>query len=113
MEHAHNVTGTTPAPEAGEVDEENHHRSHLYHRHRRNRQESTEDSENLGNDESEALVSERAACTGFPNDNPGLASPRVQFEKIREEGDAGPPAEDPMSDEERKGRRHHHKHDHK
>ncbi|XP_043287277.1 band 3 anion transport protein isoform X2 [Venturia canescens] len=113
MDHTQQVAATSPMSEGGEADEENHHRSYLYHRHRHNRQDSNEESENLGNNESEALVSERAASAGFANDNPGLGSPRVQFEKIREEGDASPPTDDLMSDEERKSRRHHHKHDHK
>lgn len=61
--------------------------------------------------ESEAPISERAA-SGF-TESPSVGSPRVQFEKIREEEAGSPPPGTPAAgDEDRKPRRHH-KHDHK
>ncbi|XP_012266034.2 band 3 anion transport protein isoform X2 [Athalia rosae] len=68
------------------------------------------DGEAIRGNESEAPISERAA-SGY-NESPVLGSPRVQFEKIREEGAASPPPEIPPVEEDRKTRRHH-KHDHK
>lgn len=101
---------TTVMPE-GDVDEDhpnlnsyNHHRYHVG---------GTEELETHASNENEAPVSERAASAGFSSDSPGVGSPRVQFEKIREEGAVTPPHDDLLSDEERKSRRHHHKHDHK
>lgn len=72
-------------------------------------------AQNNNNNESEAPTSERAA-SGFI-DSP-FGSPRVQFEKIKEEGSTSPNHEEP-ADEDRKGRRHrehkrhHHHHHHK
>lgn len=59
-------------------------------------------AQNNNNNESEAPTSERAA-SGFI-DSP-FGSPRVQFEKIKEEGSTSPNHEEP-ADEDRKGRRH-------
>ncbi|XP_046734499.1 band 3 anion transport protein isoform X1 [Diprion similis] len=69
-----------------------------------------DDGETVLSSESEAPISERAA-SGY-TESPALGSPRVQFEKIREEGAASPQPETPPGDEERKPRRLH-KHDHK
>ncbi|XP_043784468.1 anion exchange protein 2 isoform X3 [Apis laboriosa] len=79
--------------------------------------ETTEEMENVVSSESEAPISERAA-SGF-SDSPTVGSPRVQFEKIKEEevhsfkkdevASAGASAN---HDEDRKCRRHQ-KHEHK
>lgn len=80
--------------------------------------ETTEEMENVVSSESEAPISERAA-SGF-SDSPTVGSPRVQFEKIKEEEvhhsfkkdevpSVGPSAN---HDEDRKCRRHQ-KHEHK
>lgn len=82
-------------------------------------EETAEEIENINSSESEAPISERAA-SGF-SDSPTVGSPRVQFEKIKEED--GPSAQTPevptdvapasgLHDEDRKCRRHQ-KHEHK
>lgn len=78
----------------------------------------SEDRENIS-DEGEAPLSERAA-SGF-NDNPNVGSPKVQFEKIKEEdllvstlnvNDASSDSPRPEHEDDRKCRRHQ-KHEHK
>ncbi|XP_058801506.1 band 3 anion transport protein isoform X2 [Phymastichus coffea] len=72
--------------------------------------ETLEDiAENVVSSESEAPLSERAA-SGF-SDSPSAGSPRVQFDKIREE-DGNVMNVNETPEEDRKTRRHH-KHDHK
>lgn len=82
-------------------------------------EETAEEIENINSSESEAPISERAA-SGF-SDSPTVGSPRVQFEKIKEEDgpsaqtpevptDAAPPSG--LHEEDRKCRRHQ-KHEHK
>lgn len=80
-------------------------------------EETVDETENINSSESEAPISERAA-SGF-SDSPTIGSPRVQFEKIKEED--GPIAQTPEAptdvapsglEEDRKCRRHQ-KHDHK
>lgn len=81
-------------------------------------EETAEEIENINSSESEAPISERAA-SGF-SDSPTVGSPRVQFEKIKEED--GPSAQTPevptdaassgVHEEDRKCRRHQ-KHEHK
>lgn len=72
--------------------------------------ETLEDiAENNASSESEAPISERAA-SGY-SESPSIGSPRVQFEKIREEDDHVMSSSE-AGDDDRKGRRHH-KHDHK
>ncbi|XP_034938869.1 anion exchange protein 2 isoform X2 [Chelonus insularis] len=74
--------------------------------------ERSPSEENTISSEFEAPVSERAAVS--VSDSLEAVNPRVQFEKIQEEGDVVPPLEEPLSEEERKVRRHHSKHhDHK
>lgn len=97
----HNGLRSTITPEAeAEVDEE-----------------TVEEIENVGSNESEAPISERAA-SGF-NESPTIGSPRVQFEKIKEEDTSGtqtpevPPDTTPSSLEEDRNRRRHQKHEHK
>ena len=101
--------GTAPVPE-GDVDEDHH--QHL-HSHDSHQVGGTDESSSYAWRIGEAPVSERAASTGFISENPAHGSPRVQFEKIREEGVVTPQPEDYFSDEEKNRRRHHHKHDHK
>ncbi|KAG7211528.1 hypothetical protein KM043_010790 [Ampulex compressa] len=79
-------------------------------------EETADDTENVGSSESEAPISERAA-SGFA-ESPTVGSPRVQFEKIKEEEVASPRQEDATSppagcahEEDRKSRRHQ-KHEH-
>lgn len=67
----------------------------------------SDEQENTLSSESEALTSERAAS--IITEGTGIGSPRVQFEKIQEE-DVLSSLEGPLSDEERKSRRHHSKH---
>ncbi|XP_074115676.1 anion exchange protein Ae2 isoform X1 [Cotesia typhae] len=67
----------------------------------------SDEQENILSRESEALTSERAAS--IITEGTGIGSPRVQFEKIQEE-DVLSSLEGPLSDEERKSRRHHSKH---
>lgn len=80
-------------------------------------EETTEETENVGSSESEAPLSERAA-SGF-SDSPTIGSPRVQFEKIREEDISNmqipevPSGTTPSSHEEDRNRRRHQKHEHK
>lgn len=80
-------------------------------------EETAEETENIISSESEAPISERAA-SGF-SDSPTVGSPRVQFEKIKEED--GPSAQmevetddalNELHEEDRKCRRHQ-KHEHK
>ncbi|XP_070166281.1 band 3 anion transport protein isoform X3 [Polyergus mexicanus] len=81
-------------------------------------EETAEEIENINSSESEAPISERAA-SGF-SDSPTIGSPRVQFEKIKEED--GLSAQTPevptdaassgIHEEDRKCRRHQ-KHEHK
>ncbi|XP_050464281.1 band 3 anion transport protein isoform X3 [Cataglyphis hispanica] len=82
-------------------------------------EETAEEIENINSSESEAPISERAA-SGF-SDSPSVGSPRVQFEKIKEEDgssaqtpevptDVAPPSG--LHEEDRKCRRHQ-KHEHK
>lgn len=81
-------------------------------------EEAAEETENIISSESEAPISERAA-SGF-SDSPTIGSPRVQFEKIKEE--EGPSTQIPeiqtddalsgLHEEDRKCRRHL-KHEHK
>ncbi|KAL6421028.1 hypothetical protein ACFW04_013566 [Cataglyphis niger] len=82
-------------------------------------EETAEEIENINSSESEAPISERAA-SGF-SDSPTVGSPRVQFEKIKEEDgssaqtpevptDVAPPSG--LHEEDRKCRRHQ-KHEHK
>ncbi|XP_019699364.2 band 3 anion transport protein isoform X2 [Harpegnathos saltator] len=80
-------------------------------------EETAEETENVISSESEAPISERAA-SGF-SDSPSVGSPRVQFEKIKEE--EAPCAQIPEApadttpsghEEDRKCRRHQ-KHEHK
>ncbi|XP_072744179.1 band 3 anion transport protein isoform X4 [Anoplolepis gracilipes] len=81
-------------------------------------EETAEETENINSSESEAPISERAA-SGF-NDSPIVGSPRVQFEKIKEEdGPSTQMSEVPtnaapsgLHEEDRKCRRHQ-KHEHK
>lgn len=82
---------------------------------------TNEDTENVVSSESEAPISERAASVGGFSDSPTIGSPRVQFEKIKEEEvsalkkDELPPsvaASASGHDEDRKCRRHQ-KHEHK
>lgn len=80
--------------------------------------ETTEEMENVVSSESEAPISERAA-SGF-SDSPTVGSPRVQFEKIKEEevhsffkkDEVAGVAASANHDEDRKCRRHQ-KHEHK
>jgi len=72
----------------------------------------------LGSSESEAPISERAA-SGF-SDSPSVGSPRVQFEKIKEEDvpsvqtpEAPMSADAPNGHEEDRKCRRHQKHEHK
>lgn len=80
-------------------------------------EETAEETENVISSESEAPISERAASCF--SDSPSIGSPRVQFEKIKEEevpcaqasetpADAAPSGHE----EDRKCRRHQ-KHEHK
>lgn len=74
-----------------------------------------EETENVGS-ESEAPISERAA-SGF-SDSPTIGSPRVQFEKIKEEDASGMqtpevPMDTLSGHEEDRNRRRHQKHEHK
>lgn len=80
-------------------------------------EETTEETENVASSESEAPISERAA-SGI-SDSPTIGSPRVQFEKIKEEEvptfkrDEVPSVGVTVNhDEDRKCRRHQ-KHEHK
>ncbi|XP_012224582.2 band 3 anion transport protein isoform X3 [Linepithema humile] len=80
-------------------------------------EETAEETENVGSSESEAPISERAA-SGF-SESPNVGSPRVQFEKIKEEDapnvqapEAPMGADAPSHEEDRKCRRHQ-KHEHK
>ncbi|XP_015585826.1 band 3 anion transport protein isoform X2 [Cephus cinctus] len=73
-------------------------------------EDTFEDGEQVLSSESEAPISERAA-SGI-TESPGVGIPRVQFQKIREEGAVSPPPEDIPSEEDRKTRRHQ-KHEHK
>ncbi|XP_011258427.1 band 3 anion exchange protein isoform X2 [Camponotus floridanus] len=80
-------------------------------------EETAEETENIISSESEAPISERAA-SGF-SDSPTVGSPRVQFEKIKEEDGPSTQMEvqtdDALSglhEEDRKCRRHQ-KHEHK
>ncbi|XP_014217885.1 uncharacterized protein LOC106646355, partial [Copidosoma floridanum] len=70
-------------------------------------------AENVVSSESEAPVSERAA-SGF-SDSPSYGSPRVQFDKIREEDghvmNANEAADPEDDDDKRLQNRRHHKHD--
>ncbi|KAK9294619.1 hypothetical protein QLX08_010812 [Tetragonisca angustula] len=84
-------------------------------------EETTEDTENVVSSESEAPISERAASVGGFSDSPTIGSPRVQFEKIKEEevpalkkDEAPTSVGEPASshDDDRKCRRHQ-KHEHK
>lgn len=80
-------------------------------------EETIEETENVGSSESEAPISERAA-SGF-SDSPIIGSPRVQFEKIKEEDAANmqtsevPTGTIPSGHEEDRNRRRHQKHEHK
>lgn len=81
-------------------------------------EETAEGIENVGSSESEAPVSERAA-SGF-SDNLSVGSPRVQFEKIKEEdapnvqtSEAPTAADAPSNHEEDRKCRRHQKHEHK
>jgi len=80
-------------------------------------EETVEETENVGSSESEAPISERAA-SGF-SDSPTIGSPRVQFEKIREEDVLGTETPEvsmgiaPNGHEEDRNRRRHQKHEHK
>ncbi|XP_012285898.1 anion exchange protein 3 isoform X2 [Orussus abietinus] len=70
-----------------------------------------EETAHVGSGESEAPISERAA-SGY-SESPSKGSPRVQFERIREEeAESNPVVEEPTGTDDRKPRRHH-KHDHK
>ncbi|KAL0112972.1 hypothetical protein PUN28_012310 [Cardiocondyla obscurior] len=79
--------------------------------------ETVEETENVGGSENEAPISERAA-SGF-SDCSTIGSPRVQFEKIKEEDVLNTQTEEvPMSTvasdlEEDRNRRRHQKHEHK
>lgn len=80
-------------------------------------EERIEETENVGSNENEAPISERAA-SGF-SDNLTIGSPRVQFEKIKEEDAASmqtlevPTDTIPSGHEEDRNRRRHQKHEHK
>lgn len=89
-------------------------------------EEATEETENVISSGSEAQISERAA-SGFSDGSTSLGSPRVQFEKIREEDAnnlnqdddnhqatslASPPTSSTAHEDDRKCRRHQ-KHEHK
>lgn len=80
-------------------------------------EEMMEETENVGSSESEAPISERAA-SGF-SDSPTIGSPRVQFEKIKEEDALSmqtlemPTDTAPSGHEEDRNRRRHQKHEHK
>lgn len=75
------------------------------------------ETENVDSSESEAPISERAA-SGF-SDSSTIGSPRVQFEKIKEEDVSGMQTPEPTdttppnSHEEDRNRRRHQKHEHK
>lgn len=79
--------------------------------------ETMAETENIGSSESEAPISERAA-SGF-SDSPTIGSPRVQFEKIKEEDMSSmqtaevPTGATPSGHEEDRNRRRHQKHEHK
>lgn len=80
-------------------------------------EETMEETENVGSRESEAPISERAA-SGF-SDSPTIGSPRVQFEKIKEEDASSTQTPEvamgttPSGHEEDRNRRRHQKHEHK
>jgi len=80
-------------------------------------EEMVEETENVGSSESEAPISERAA-SGF-SDSPTIGSPRVQFEKIKEEDALNTQTPEvltgttPSGHEEDRNRRRHQKHEHK
>jgi len=80
-------------------------------------EETVEETENVGSSESEAPISERAA-SGF-SDSPTIGSPRVQFEKIKEEDALYTQTPElltgttPSGHEEDRNRRRHQKHEHK
>lgn len=80
-------------------------------------EETAEEMDNVLSSESEAPISERAASCF--SDSPSVGSPRVQFEKIKEEEVASITKEEATNagatgnhDEDRKCRRHQ-KHEHK
>lgn len=68
--------------------------------------------DNVGGSESEAPISERAsASTGL--ESPKVGSPRVQFEKIKEEEISYPMLGDSVDLEEDHKNHRHHKYEHK
>lgn len=80
-------------------------------------EETVEETENVGSSENEAPISERAA-SGF-SDSSTIGSPRVQFEKIKEEDASSMQTPEvstgtaPNGHEEDRNRRRHQKHEHK
>lgn len=90
-------------------------------------EEGTEETENIISSGSEAQISERAA-SGFSDGSTSIGSPRVQFEKIREEDSnnlnqdddnnqatslASPPTSSTAHEDDRNKCRRHQKHEHK
>jgi len=77
--------------------------------------EETAKAKNISNNENEAPISERAASSFSPI----IGSPRVQFEKIKEEDASStqtmevPTGTTPSGHEEDRNRRRHQKHEHK
>ncbi|XP_015186567.1 PREDICTED: band 3 anion transport protein isoform X2 [Polistes dominula] len=75
-------------------------------------EETTEETENIISSGSEAQISERAAASGFSDGSTSIGSPRVQFEKIREEDSNSLNADDNHQNHHNQHQHHHHHHYH-